>query len=458
MANLTIENGGKTLQAEHTLYLIKMGVQKSVPPSLFICQLYYESHWGNSVVGRTDNNWGGLTWTGKTTRPSGIKVTQGMPRPQLETGYYMHFASTEDFLFDYVYLLTDQKIYNIQNKGSFDVAIKGLFKVGGAYYDYAATPYTEYLNTMLGVRAGINSRNNNILDQIDADPQSFLDGEVEPDPVKPLPDPVKPPDYDKIKDTNEKAVGLIIEELEDMLGKDIFQYGHDKSWGNAYVKVIKQLDNVLKLRMTASFKEELKMVINTGLGEMGEVIEEENTPPKPKPEPDPDPSPPTEPVEDSRKVFPVNPKAAGINFWSPPHASSLQHGMDYGGPRSGRQHAGYDIGGGGKSHKIYNIMNGKVVTVDYQGVSGYRIIIKQVDGYYVLYQHLKEGSTRVKVGDDVTAGRYIADMGKSGGNYAIHLHIEISKTNQFYNMNTTDNPRTYLQVTGDNKTSLRSPV
>lgn len=42
--------------------------------------------WGTSAVGKADNNWGGMTWTGQGNRPSGVTVTQGSARPSNEGG------------------------------------------------------------------------------------------------------------------------------------------------------------------------------------------------------------------------------------------------------------------------------------------------------------------------------------------------------------------------------------
>ncbi|MDT0130967.1 mannosyl-glycoprotein endo-beta-N-acetylglucosamidase, partial [Acinetobacter baumannii] len=77
-------------------------------PSGVFSQLYLESFWGDTPVGRADNNWGGITWTGATTRPSGINVSQGQSRA--EGGYYNHYASVDDYLKDYAYLLAEQGI------------------------------------------------------------------------------------------------------------------------------------------------------------------------------------------------------------------------------------------------------------------------------------------------------------------------------------------------------------
>ncbi|SQE38168.1 N-acetylmuramoyl-L-alanine amidase [Streptococcus pyogenes] len=79
--------------------------EHDILPSYAITVLHFEGLWGQSAVGRADNNWGGMTWTGQGNRPSGITVTQGTERPAVEGGHYMHYASVDDFLTDWFYLL-----------------------------------------------------------------------------------------------------------------------------------------------------------------------------------------------------------------------------------------------------------------------------------------------------------------------------------------------------------------
>ncbi|CYY87252.1 peptidoglycan amidohydrolase family protein [Streptococcus suis] len=114
-------------------------------PSYALTILHYEGLWGTSAVGKADNNWGGMTWTGQGQRPSGVTVTQGSARPSNEGGHYMHYASVDDFLTDWFYLLRAGGSYKVSGAKTFSEAVKGMFKVGGAKYDYAASGYESYL-------------------------------------------------------------------------------------------------------------------------------------------------------------------------------------------------------------------------------------------------------------------------------------------------------------------------
>ncbi|HEL2312813.1 TPA: glucosaminidase domain-containing protein [Streptococcus suis] len=114
-------------------------------PSYAITVLHFEGLWGTSAVGKADNNWGGMTWAGQGNRPSGVTVTQGSARPSNEGGHYMHYASVDDFLTDWFYLLRSGGSYKVSGAKTFSEAIKGMFKVGGAVYDYAASGFDSYI-------------------------------------------------------------------------------------------------------------------------------------------------------------------------------------------------------------------------------------------------------------------------------------------------------------------------
>ncbi|MEC4578082.1 peptidoglycan amidohydrolase family protein [Streptococcus dysgalactiae] len=119
--------------------------EHDILPSYAITVLHFEGLWGQSAVGRSDNNWGGMTWTGKGERPSGVTVTQGTARPSNEGGHYMHYASVDDFLTDWFYLLRSGGSYKVSGAKTFSDAVKGMFKVGGSVYDYAASGFDSYI-------------------------------------------------------------------------------------------------------------------------------------------------------------------------------------------------------------------------------------------------------------------------------------------------------------------------
>lgn len=158
---------GRSISKENVQALLNYCTQYNLLPSGVLAQLFVESYWGKSTVGQVDNNWGGMTWTGQTSRPSGVQVTRGMARPAAEGGYYNHYASVADYFKDYTYLLSEQGIYKVKGKDNLDAFTLGLFRRGGALYDYAAIGYDKYIYTMRDVRYNVNRQNNKAMDTLD---------------------------------------------------------------------------------------------------------------------------------------------------------------------------------------------------------------------------------------------------------------------------------------------------
>lgn len=267
-------------------------------------------------------------------------------------------------------------------------------------------------------------------------------GSPDPGPEIPVdPEPEEPEEPDVPVD---KIFNLLMYEKSDEL------------IGNRFFNVEKLYENVYKLKPTKLFYE---TVVIEGIEDYPfDDDEEEPIHPVVPDEPDPE-----DPVKPSGDFFFPTKIGGGINFWNPPYTEpnkKLKEDMDYGGGRAGgRIHAGYDIGGGGgTNHSIHAVRDGKVTHVENRGTAGFVIAIDHsTDGYHSLYMHLVPNSNKVNVGDTVKAGQHIATMGSSGGNYSIHLHIEISPTGVFHNFESTINPRTYLKVIGDNRTELKIP-
>lgn len=133
--------------------------EHDILPSYAITVLHFEGLWGQSAVGRSDNNWGGMTWPGKGERPSGITVTQGTSRPLNEGGHYMHYESVDDFLTDWFYLLRAGGSYKVSGAKTFSEAVKGMFIIGGAKYDYAASGFDSYIAGMASRLKAIEQEN-----------------------------------------------------------------------------------------------------------------------------------------------------------------------------------------------------------------------------------------------------------------------------------------------------------
>lgn len=163
---MALKYTGHTLSDDTIQKIARVAKKHDFPLDYAITLLHFEGLWGNSEVAKLNNNWGGMTWTGDPLRPSGIKVSKGTTRPTNEGGHYMRYANVDDFLEDWAYLLRDGGIYKVAGAKAFDEAVKGMFKVGGAKHDYAASGYDHYLKGMRARREDINQANNGGLDDL----------------------------------------------------------------------------------------------------------------------------------------------------------------------------------------------------------------------------------------------------------------------------------------------------
>lgn len=171
---------GVILSDEIEKMLIKEAERLGVPPSYLIVKLHFEGLWGTSTVAKADNNLSGMSMPNNGlnafTRPSGVQVTRGTKRPSTEGGNYIHYSSLDDFFKDWLYLIRRGGSYNIADSSTFDEAVKGMFRYGGAKYDYATMNlpecdkkgrYEAYLKGMKARRQAINQANNGELDKLD---------------------------------------------------------------------------------------------------------------------------------------------------------------------------------------------------------------------------------------------------------------------------------------------------
>jgi murein DD-endopeptidase MepM/ murein hydrolase activator NlpD len=92
------------------------------------------------------------------------------------------------------------------------------------------------------------------------------------------------------------------------------------------------------------------------------------------------------------------------------------------GVRWGKLHAGVDLAAPeGTPYKAVHA--GEVTAAGYSGGYGYAITIKQANGVEVIYAHSRR--LLVKVGDKVSAGQVIGEVGNTGYSYGTHLHLEV---------------------------------
>lgn len=158
----SLSYGGNTLSNSVIKRLIQWCRVFKILPELIITVWYFETHWGTSGTGQY-NNWGGYAFPGSSnsiTYPSiNITVTKASnPR-------WMQFSSVNDMIAFACYLFrpkgydnSGNAIYTVSGKTTFQTALKGMFKIGGATRNYSE-PVQTYITNATSVNRGI--RNNN---------------------------------------------------------------------------------------------------------------------------------------------------------------------------------------------------------------------------------------------------------------------------------------------------------
>ena len=104
---------------------------------------------------------------------------------------------------------------------------------------------------------------------------------------------------------------------------------------------------------------------------------------------------------------------------------------------SGRKHEGQDMAGDYGS-PIYSTADGTVVEAGWEGGYGRMVKIKHAFGIETVYGHLSQ--IRVEVGQKVSRGDRIGDMGNSGRSTGTHLHYEVLLSG------TPVNPMTFIRA------------
>ena len=174
---------GHTFSANYIKRLIQWCRVFKILPELCIVQLYNESFWGDSSLGQRANNWGGVKYyySGDqiTLKDIGITIYKGSVSP--ESDRYCRYNSVYDFLGHYCYLFRPKGYgnsgdgnYVVSGKTTFETAVKGLFKIGGAMGNYggvgstSAEQYANYSRAMYSIRNRMRQTLGDKLDQINA--------------------------------------------------------------------------------------------------------------------------------------------------------------------------------------------------------------------------------------------------------------------------------------------------
>lgn len=91
--------------------------------------------------------------------------------------------------------------------------------------------------------------------------------------------------------------------------------------------------------------------------------------------------------------------------------------------RSCGGHSGLDISAP-QGTPVVSAGAGLVVSVNASGAAyGNHVVVKHSDGYYTLYAHLS--AITVRIGQSVTAGQQVGNVGSTGASSGPHLHFEV---------------------------------
>jgi len=87
-------------------------------------------------------------------------------------------------------------------------------------------------------------------------------------------------------------------------------------------------------------------------------------------------------------------------------------------------HSGTDLAAG-CGVPIYAARGGQIIYAAPLGTYGNFILIAHGGGISTGYAHIANGKTFVKIGEQVSTGTHIADVGTTGGSTGCHLHFEV---------------------------------
>jgi murein DD-endopeptidase MepM/ murein hydrolase activator NlpD len=107
--------------------------------------------------------------------------------------------------------------------------------------------------------------------------------------------------------------------------------------------------------------------------------------------------------------------------------------------KAGAMHSGMDFAAPNGTD-ILAAETGRVITAGWVNGYGNVVIIDHGDGLWTLYAHGRKGGIQVEVGQTVTKGEKISEVGTTGNSTGYHLHFEVRVDQKAVN------PRDYLNL------------
>lgn len=128
----------------------------------------------------------------------------------------------------------------------------------------------------------------------------------------------------------------------------------------------------------------------------------------------------------------------GFLYWPVPESHRITSEYGYrSDPFTGKWtgHSGIDIGHAPNKSTLYGAdivaaADGEVLVSSYVSGYGNCIIIDHGSGLWSLYGHIRNGGLMVKVGQTVSVGQKIAEVGSTGRSTGPHLHFEVRLNNK----------------------------
>lgn len=118
---------------------------------------------------------------------------------------------------------------------------------------------------------------------------------------------------------------------------------------------------------------------------------------------------------------------SGIFAWPVPASRYVSSGYGYRDhpiSKTRRFHKGIDIAAP-QGTPIVAAESGVVLVAGWSSGYGNTVIIDHGGGVWTLYGHIRHGSIRVSVGQEVARGQTIAEVGSTGNSTGPHLHFEV---------------------------------
>jgi len=98
----------------------------------------------------------------------------------------------------------------------------------------------------------------------------------------------------------------------------------------------------------------------------------------------------------------------------------------FGAQRTGHLHQGQDVIADSGTPIVAPIAGTVRVKANQPGGAGIHVVVRgTTDGRDYVFMHIKRGTVAVEVGDVVTAGQQLAQVGSTGSSSGPHLHFEI---------------------------------